>query len=245
VKAVGIGLAAALLALGASAESPPPILVVGDFLNPPFSSWSEEREPVGIEVEMLAMAGELLGRPVAWRELPFAEMLPAVEKGEAHVAASTIGVTEARSERLRFSESYHETELAIVVRAGDGEPATRAELEHATIGAGRATTSADAVRRELPAATLVVEKEGEMTFGEMLLAGRMAALVMDRPAARRLQLDHPGQLVILDEHLGVERYAFAVRPGETEILAAIDATVRRLRDEGRLRAWAAAHNHYE
>ena len=98
MKTIKVLGACVVLALGSLAfcESPDEgadtILVVGDFLNPPFSSWNDAHEAVGIEVEMLALVGEALGRPVEWRELPFAEMLPAVAKGEAHIAASTIGI---------------------------------------------------------------------------------------------------------------------------------------------------------
>jgi ABC-type amino acid transport substrate-binding protein len=191
------------------------------------------------------MVGEALGRPMEWRELTFAEMLPAVVDRSAHIAASTLGITEERARRVRFSESYHQTELSVVVRTGAGEPASLAELSGLPVGAGRATTSEDAVRRSLPEATLVVERKDDVSFGEMLLAGTLAAVVMDRPAARRLVNSHPGQMEILEDHLGVERYAFAVHPDEVEIVNAIDTVIRSLRDEGWFEKWAAEHDDLE
>jgi len=230
----------ALLALGGpvcgarDSGSGPPLIVVGDFANPPFSSWNEAHQPVGLEVEILDLVGHELGRPVEWRELAFAEMLPAVEKGTAHVAASTIGITEERAKRVRFSSAYHETELSVIVRADDGDPQSTDELSGLPVGAGRATTSEDAVRRSLPAARLVIEREGELSFGEMLLAGKLSAIVMDRPAAERLVGENADRMRILESHLGIERYAFAVNPEQGEVLAAIDLVLERLRDEGRI-----------
>jgi len=236
-------LAIGLLACGGPVgETAPPVIVVGDFANPPFSSWNEAREPVGIEVEILNMAGEALGRPIEWRELTFAEMLPAVEDKTAHIAASTIGITEERARRVRFTESYHRTELSVVVRTGAGEPVGLAELSGVPVGAGRATTSEDAVRRSLPEATLVVERKDDVTFGEMLLAGTLAAIVMDRPAAKRLVDEHPEQMRILEDDLGVELYAFAVHPDDVEISGAIDTVILHLRDEGWFERWTAGHD---
>jgi polar amino acid transport system substrate-binding protein len=245
-KGISCALAICMFACGGLASEPePPVIVVGDFANPPFSSWNETHEPVGIEVEILEMVGKALGRPIEWRELTFAEMLPAVEERTAHIAASTLGITEERARRVRFSESYHQTELSVVVRSGAGEPASLAKLNGLPVGAGRATTSEDAVRSSLPEATLVVERKENVTFGEMLLAGTLAAVVMDRPAANRLVNEHPGKMDILEDHLGVERYAFAVHPAEVEIVNAIDTVIRRLRNEGWFERLAAEHDGLE
>jgi uncharacterized protein (TIGR01244 family) len=240
MKVFGRVALTALLALGGpvggagDTGSGSPLIVVGDFANPPFSSWNEAHEPVGIEVEILDLVCRELGRTVEWRELPFAEMLPAVENGSAHVAASTIGITEERAKRVRFSSAYHETELSVIVRADDGDPQSMDDLSGLPVGAGRSTTSEDAVRRSLPAARLVVEREGELSFGEMLLAGKLSAIVMDRPAAERLVGESADRMRILESHLGIERYAFAVNREQGEVLAAIDLVLERLRDEGRL-----------
>ena len=235
-------LAICLFTCSSPANEPaPPVIVVGDFANPPFSSWNDAHEPVGIEVEILDMVGKELDRPIEWRELPFSEMLPAAEQGTAHVAASTIGITEERARRVRFTESYHQTELSVVVRSGAGEPASLSELSGLRVGAGHATTSEDAVRRTLPEATLVVERKEDVTFGEMLLAGGLSAVVMDRPAAKRLVDEYPERMEILKDHLGVERYAFAVNPNEVEIVDAINTVILRLRDEGWFESRTAEH----
>ena len=97
------------------------------------------------------------------------------------------------------------------------------------------------MRRNLPGAALVVDRVGDRTFNEMLLQGTIDALVLDRPAAERKVREHPDALRRLDEHLGQERYAFAVSPGEPEILSAIDAVVRAWHEDGRLESWARDH----
>jgi len=236
-RAIVMLLLAALVTLGCDSTPSNAIIVVGDFGNPPFSSWDEERNAVGLEVELLAMVGERLSLPVVWRERPFAELLPSAASGEAHVAASTIGITEERARQVPFSRPYHETRITIVVRVGEGEPRRPGQLTGKRAGAGRGTTSESAVLRMLPEVTLVVDADEGVTLSEMLLQGSIDALVLDGPAGRRLVAENPRALRMLDETLGKELYGFAVNPGEIEILETIDSVIERLQSEHWFEKW--------
>jgi len=237
-RAIILLLLAALVAPGCDSIPSNAIIVVGDFGNPPFSSRDEDRSAVGLEVELLAMVGEQLGRPVVWRERPFAELLPATVSGEAHVAASTIGITEERARQVAFSRPYHETRIAIVVRVGDGEPSRPGQLTGERVAAGKGTTSESALLQMLPGVTRVVDAEEEgVTLSQMLLQGSIEALVLDGPAGRRLVAENPRALRMLDETLGKELYGFAVNPGEAEILEAINSVIERLESEHWFENW--------
>ena len=233
--ALMIGFLAALVAACASRDHRngndralrDPLVVYSDMLNPPFSSWDENGVAVGLEVDLVAEAAEALGTSVEWIEKPFLELLPAAASGEADISASTIGITKKRARTVAFSQPYHWTEIAVVVRAGANEPSTLSDLAGKRVGAGRGTTSETAVRERLDRSTGVFDRDEDDTFDAMLARGEIDAMVLDAPAAERMIAESDAPLRRLDEPLGHERYAFALHPEADELRAAIDAVIER------------------
>ena len=201
------------------------LVVYSDMLNPPFSSWNENEKAVGLEVDLVAEAARRLGVKAEWIERPFVALLPAVEKGLADVAASTIGVTAVRAERVAFSRPYHWTRIVAVVRQGDGEPSRLQDLIGKPVGAGRDTTAEPAARARIRGAALVLDKQDELEFVDMLAQGRIDAMILDEPAAKRMCEESPVPLRILGESLGEERYAFAVAKDSTVLREMLDKVI--------------------
>ena len=201
------------------------LVVYSDMANPPFSSW-KGRRPVGIEVEILDDAARRLGKRDRWVQKRFTELIPGVTNGDADVAASTIGITPERAELVAFSRPYFRTEIVAVVRDTPDAPESLRDLDGMPIGAGRGTTAVDAVTDAIRNPELVLESRDGMELDELLARGRIDAVVLDAPAARRMIEDADVPLRRLPEALGEELYAFAVRHGESGLLAAIDAAIR-------------------
>lgn len=193
------------------------LVVASDLDNAPFAHVDAEGRPAGRDVRMMERVGAVLGREVRWRRMPFEDLLAACAAGEVDVVCATLGVTQERARSVRFTRPYFETSLAVVVRTGEGEPASLADLAGRRVAAGAGTTSEAAVRRVL--------RYSHGVFGaksvEALRAGEVAAAAMDRPAARAVVAASRGELALLDEPLAPESYALAVRPappGEEDVL---------------------------
>jgi polar amino acid transport system substrate-binding protein len=208
-----------------------PLRVASDLDNPPFAWVELDGQPGGRDVDMMTELAVLLGRPLEWQRMAFAELLPAVERGAVDVACATLGVTPERAERVRFTRPYFETRLAVVVRAGSGEPEELADLEGRRVGGGAGTTAERAILRELPRARGVFESESERPALERLLAADVDALVMDAPAAEALVAASTGRLRVLAADLGPERYALALPMDsaalERQLSRALDVLERR------------------
>lgn len=219
-------LVGALLLGACSLSSPaPPLVAASNFLHPPFSSRDATGVAVGLEVELLTEAARRLGRDVSWVERPFGELLSSVVGGEVDVAASTIGITEERARLVSFSAPYFETTIVVLVRIGDGEPKTLDALAERRVATERATTAVPAAAARIPAAERVLERSGEKSWAQMLSAGSIDAIVLDRSHAETFMADAGTRFHIIDEPLRVERFAFALRKGQRVLRAALDAVI--------------------
>ena len=153
----------------------------------------------------------------------------------------TMGITPERENRVAFTRPYYRTQIAIVVRAGAGEPAGFADLVGKRIAAGNGTTSERAVLRHLADSIAAFENKGELPTAERLTSGEVDAAVMDGPAADALVAASEGRLVRLPGHLETESYALALPKGRDVLLAELDVILERLDRTGRLRLLNERH----
>lgn len=229
----GIALALAAL-LGAAACSSPRLVVASDLANPPFAWVDDAGEPRGRDVEMTQLLADALERELVWRPMPFDQLLDAVESGAVDVAVATLGRTPEREARLPFTRTYYRTSISVVVRRGEGEPTTLAELAGRTVSAGRGTTSEDAARLHLVRSILAEPSNKDDTSIERLLSGEVDALVLDTPNARAYVALDPTTLAVLEPALTEEHYAIPVRKDDPALLAALNAALENLDSTGQL-----------
>jgi ABC-type amino acid transport substrate-binding protein len=183
---------------------------------------------------MTEILARRLGLELEWVQLPFEELLPAVEAARVDAVVATVGITPERAERVLFSRPYYETTIAVVVRRGQGEPQKLADLAHGTVHAGVGTTSERAVIERLGREVLFSgSKDGDSAVG-LLLGLATDALAMDEPNAAALLRSRPEELRILRESLARERYAIAVNKRSWRMLARIDGELRAMASEGEL-----------
>lgn len=232
-RALLTALGGLVLGLGACASPAPAApetwVVASDFASPPFLYRDGDGEVRGRDREMLELLARDLGVRLEYRTVPFEELLDALEDGRGDLVCATLGITPERAQRVRFSRPYHETGLGVVARRGAGAPRSVEDLAAgAKVAAAPGTTSERAVRRLLPACTLV--PGGEADFAAWLAQGRVEACVLDSAPADRLA-SSPG-LVRWEEDLEVERYALALPLERGDRVARLDAVLARLEREG-------------
>lgn len=86
-------------------------VIEADF--PPFNL-KNGKDVSGLDVELLTMFANRIGRPVKFTILPFDELIPAVEAGKADMSISGISETDERKEHVLFSKPYNQTHMLIV-----------------------------------------------------------------------------------------------------------------------------------
>lgn len=206
------------------------VRVASDLDNRPFAYVDDDGRPAGRDVEMMEQLALDCGFEIAWKRMEFAELLEALERGEADVVCATLGVTPERRSRVDFTVPYFETTQAVLVRAGAGEPRWLSDLAGRRVAASGDTTSGRAARARLTESELVLESKSGLSPAERLLSGEVDAVVLDRPAADAHARAGGGAFDVLDEQLAVERYALAVRRDRPQLRERLDAALGALAD---------------
>lgn len=227
-------LLALFVALAACQTSPPsssvndapPLIAISNFVHPPFSSRNESGKAIGIEIDIIAEAARRLGREVEWRERAFGELIGAVAAGEADVAAATLGITAERAELVTFSESYYRTSIVALVREGEREPKTLADLEGLVVATDPGTTGVPAIRNGVPGAVLRTNRGESESWGELLATGDVDAVVIDHSHAETFMKTAGTRFHVIAEPLAEERFGLATQHQASELRAALDAAIR-------------------
>ncbi len=201
------------------------LVAASNMRHPPFSSWGPDGTAVGTEVDLVEEAARELGWRVTWVERPFAELLPAIEKGEIDVAVSTIGITPERQGRVAFSRPYDETQIVALVRNDDAAPDSLEELSEARIGADEVTTAYPAARARWPSAILVGRSADGLTWPQMLDQRRIDAFVVDASDQQRLEAQSGIPMRRIAEALSAEYFGVALRRGEDDLRAALNRVI--------------------
>jgi len=219
-RAVAFALALAVVLVGCrnnlgGPHPRAPLVAASNMLHPPFSSRDEQGRPVGIEVELIEAAALALARPVRWIEPAFSDLIPAVARRAADVAASTIGITAERAQLVAFTDPYFTTTIVAVTRIGDDEPKSLAQLSGRRVATERGTTAVQAASRRLPGADRVLDKAPGRTWQQMLLGKEIDAIVLDRSHVEKFVADGGARLHVIEEPLREEHFALAVHKQAT------------------------------
>lgn len=230
MKKALLGLVAVLvLSLPAVAEE----LVVGTYAEfPPFQYVDEAGKIVGFDIDVVDAIGELEGFAPAWSSQAFVALIEGLESGRLDMVASGLTITDARREKVDFSEPYFDVSLVVVVREGDAAVTTLEELKGKRIACLMASTASVVLEKILGKNNPDVRhftKYNEI-FNE-LVVGRADAVLVDQPMAKAYT-KKMGGMSAGDIKMHVEQYGFAVKKGNKALLERVNAGLAKLRASG-------------
>ena len=106
--------------------------------NSPTTYYEGPDGPTGLEYELVKGFADYLGVELRLVVPPnFNDILPLVVRGDAHMAAAGLSVTDRRMETIRFGPLYQEITPQLVYRSGSVRPKTLADLDgHLEVVAG-------------------------------------------------------------------------------------------------------------
>ncbi|MFD1641478.1 transporter substrate-binding domain-containing protein [Halohasta litorea] len=156
---------------------------------PPFE-YTEDGELVGFDVDLAEAAIERAGYEVGeWTEIEFDSLIPSLTQGNIDLIAAAMTIDEERQETIDFTDSYYESDQAVLVRE-DGElnPESVDDLADQRVGAQSGTTGQDEVEALVDDGTVNaddVRQYDNYTLGvQDLENGNVDALIIDIPVAR-------------------------------------------------------------
>lgn len=140
--------------------------------NSPITVYQGLDGPEGPEYDLLRGFASHLGVRLVIVEAPrFADLLQAVESGEAHLAAAGLTVTAERASRVRFGPSYQSVDQQLVYRRGTPRPDSLADTLGKRLEVVAESSYVDALldaRQEIPG--LVWTENPGADAGELLSA---------------------------------------------------------------------------
>lgn len=149
--------------------------------QPPLNMRNRSGELVGMEVDLLRALAASMELELEFVEKPFADLLPALEKGEVDLVASGVTITPERNARVAFAGPYFVTGMSMLARSetmdGIDEP-DEIDDPRRTYAALAGSTSELFTKKVMPRARLVATPNYEEAIA-MVIDGRADAMVAD------------------------------------------------------------------
>ncbi|MDR3673215.1 MAG: transporter substrate-binding domain-containing protein [Holophaga sp.] len=202
--------------------------VATDATFPPLE-FVQNGKRTGFDIELIEAIAKTLGRPVQWVDIDFKGLIPGLIANRFDVAASGIYMTDERRKVVDFTDSYYSGGLVAIVRRDTKAINQPADLAGKKVSVQVGTKSVAYLKDTYPTVQRVeVEKNQEMF--DLLLIGRVDAVVTGRPAAAEFAKAQPS-VRVLDKALTTELYGFALRKGDP-LTGQMNQALQKLRANG-------------
>lgn len=226
----------AILAMLLSSCSTPKtkVTVATDATFPPFEYVDEQtKEMTGFDIELIRMIADKAGLEISIENTPFDSVTAGISQCQFDIAIAAITITEDRKKEMLFSEPYINAGQIVVVRNDEQAITGYADLTGKTIAAQLGTTGA-----------IEAEKVADVTFKPYdsydlafldLQNGQVDAVIVDYLTAVGFLGKNPGKLKMVGDVFTDESYGIAVCKNKTDLLDKVNAALKALKDEGKLK----------
>ena len=199
---------------------------------PPFESLGSDGSVQGIEIEIMNLICEKLGVELKIEQMDFDSVIAGIQADKFDVGVSGISVTEKRQKNMLFTDPYCLAAQAIVVLNGS-DITCKADLEGKKVSVQTATTAESfCLENGYEVSSFAANSDAELA----LTTGKVDAWVIDDLTAAEMVKaynDENGEaLVILDEAMTTEPYAFAFAFGSENVVEAVNAILNELVADG-------------
>lgn len=215
---------------------------------------------VGVDVEIMEKVGEKLGKKVVFENVSFDSIVDAVHDGKlTNVGAAGISITDARKEKVDFSNEYYTAALYVIYPASEAATYESKTTDNVTgiywnslkgkkIAVQNGTTADLFLGDELNGGTLDGSGAAKVGFDALATAAEDVSkgidsnvLIIDELPAQKLiegksnlkcaPLYYKGADGEADE-AATDTYAICVTKGQTELLNAINEVLAELGKDG-------------
>lgn len=209
---------------------------------PLFTLWTPENGRDGYEPGVAAALGAELGRKVEWVRVPWVDMIPAVQRGDADAVLCGQGITAERQAQVDFTRPYAIFHEGVLIRRGD-DIHSAADLVGRRVAAIENSTNMTLAQTFTGAEPVAFGAGSDDVYADMLaalLAKDVDAVVDDDVVFVPLGATHPDYELAFTVQTA-NRWGIAVSKDRPDALAEIDGALGRLIDSGRLQQVWAQH----
>jgi ABC-type amino acid transport substrate-binding protein len=197
----------------------------------------------GVDIDLAYELGKDLKVGVTFVDSSFKTMIDDLLADRCDVSMHAIAITPARQEKLVFTRPHLRSGVYAITTKSNPAVKSWADIDKpgVVVAAASGTFMVDVMRQVLKQATLLEVATPEAREQEVM-SGRADLFVTDYPYSRKMLARHDwAKLLTPPTPLAPSAYAYAMAPGDTDWLAAVDAFVARVKGDGRLLAAAKAN----
>lgn len=203
--------------------------------------YMEGDQVVGIDMDIAQAIADSMGKKLVIKNMDFKGALLAVQKGTVDFVAAGVSVDEERAKVMDFSIDYVDSQEVVVVNKAN--PAVSEVSDEALAGKIIGVQQGNIADFHVEENVDYKEIKRYTLFSqaaEDLKNNKIDCIVMDKYPAQELVKSNP-ELAVLDGVLFEDKYAIAVKKGNTELLNKINEVIQELKDSGKIEEFTAKH----
>lgn len=203
-----------------------------DLSYPPFETIGADGQPTGVSVELAQALATDLARPLVIENIPFTGLIPALKSGKIDVILSSMTASPERAKAVAFSDPYLTAGLAALVPAGStAKGLDDLDQPGRAVVVRQGTTGEVFARAKLQnARVLTLDKESACVLE--ITQGKADAFIYDQMSVFQNAKRHPQTTRAILNPLQTESWAIALRPGDHDLLAQVNAFLAKFRTAG-------------
>lgn len=239
--ALALGLAATMAAWSpaASAQTVAEIkkkgeLTVGMLVDfPPYGTMNSANQPDGYDADVARLLAKDLGVKLNLVPVTGPNRIPFVLTNKVDLLVASLAITPERAKQVQFSKPYA---AASIVLYGDKKAGMKApaDLKGKKIGVARASTQDVALTAVAPEGTEIRRFDDDASAMQALLSGQVDAIGCSTTVAAQIDKRAPANSFENKFLLRQQVMGIVMRPGQAELLKAVDEFVDRNTANGEL-----------
>ena len=195
---------------------------------------------VGVDVDIANEIAAAMGKELEIKDVAFDSLINELNSGKADFAAAGMSISEERKKEVDFSIEYVSSKQVIVVRKDYNKIKSVNDLNGKTISVQLGRVAASYVSKNYKNSKIIRQKKF-LSAAEDVKAKKADCIVMDELPAKEL-VKNNSELTILSIELFTDKYAIAVKKGNTELLNKINEVLEKLIEEGKIEEFVINHS---
>ncbi len=222
------------LALSGSVFAADPWKVATEGTFPPFEFYdSKTGEIQGFEVDLVREMAKIMGRDLQLSTMGFDAILPAVLAGTIDSGAAGFSITPERQKRVLFTDPFYTSGLTIIVKKGEKDIKSFADLKGKRISVQIGSTSMAAAKKIEDAKISTFNSAGDAILN--MLAGNADAVINDKPVTDYI-LAQNASIASQTEHLPemttADHFAMIAAKKDAKLIEEMNAALKTLKENG-------------
>lgn len=208
--------------------------VGSDAAYAPFESQNEQKQVVGFDIDVLTAVAAKGGFKIEVVNTPWEGIFATLNTGDRDIVASAVTITDERKQSMDFSEPYFEAKQLIAI-GKNSKVSKFDDLKTLKVGVQTGTTGDEAVQKLLGKTNSNIKRfESTPLALKELESGGVEAVVADNGVVVNYVANNgaAGLKTIDDPSFAKEYYGFAVKKGNAELKAKIDAGIKAIQADG-------------